>query len=91
MAYFVLEYRYGDMDARARARADHLAYMSRLHAAGQVVLAGPVGDGAGAMVLFRAGDEAEVRLLVEADPYTSAGASADITVRPWNVVVPDQS
>jgi hypothetical protein len=89
MPYFVLEYRYADLDARARAREDHLAYMRRLHDEGTVVLAGPVGDGGGAMVVLRVDDEAQVWRLVEDDPYTRAGASGDVTVRPWRVVVPD--
>jgi uncharacterized protein len=71
MAYFVLEYRYGDLDARARVRPEHLAYMSRLNAEGKVVMAGPFGDGSGAMVVFRVDEEAEVRRLVDVDPYTS--------------------
>ena len=37
MSFWVLEYRYADMDARARIRPEHLAYMNRLHAAGTVV------------------------------------------------------
>ncbi|WP_427385419.1 YciI family protein [Janibacter sp. G56] len=89
MAHFVLEYRYADMDARAQARPAHLAYMNRLHAEGKVVLAGPIGDGSGAMVIFRAADEAEVQGLVAADPYTVQGVSADATIRPWKVVIPD--
>lgn len=91
MAHFVLEYRYSDMDARARVRAEHLAYMSKLHAAGKVVMAGPVGDSSDALVLYRADDEAEVRRLVDADPYTSEGVCKDITIRHWNVVVPGHS
>lgn len=91
MAFFVLEYRYADMDARARARADHLEYLHGLADQGTVVLAGPVGDGSGAMVVYRAQDEAEVQRLVAEDPYTREGVAADHRVRPWNVVVPSQS
>lgn len=90
MAYYVLEYRYADMDARARTRSSHLAYMRDLHAQGKVLLAGPVGDGAGAMVVYRVDDEAEAERLVEKDPYTVEGVSADPVLRPWTVVVPAQ-
>jgi uncharacterized protein YciI len=79
------------MDARARVRPEHLAYMSRLNAEGKVVMAGPVGDGAGALVVYRADEEAEVRRLVDADPYTLEGVSTSATIRPWNVVIPDQA
>ena len=87
MSYWVLEYRYADMDARARVRADHLAYMGRLHEAGAVLLGGPIDDGGRAMVLLRADSEQAVERIVADDPYTAAGVGADHRIRPWNVVV----
>jgi len=87
MAYYVLEYRYGDMDKRAQVRPRHLDYMNRLHDEGVVVLAGPMADGAGAMVLLRAEDEGEARGLVEEDPYAVEGVSVDAQLREWNVVI----
>jgi uncharacterized protein YciI len=90
MAYYVLEYRYGDMDARARVRPHHLEYVAALHAAGKVLLAGPIGDGAGAMVIFRTADEAEARRLVDEDPYTKEHVAVDAQLREWNVVIPAQ-
>jgi len=90
MGHYVLEYRYADPEARARARPEHLAYMTRLHDAGKVLLAGPFEDGSGAMVIFHVSDEAEARRLVEEDPYTKAGVSTDVRLRQWNVVIPAQ-
>lgn len=91
MSFFVLEYRYADLDARARIRPDHLAYMKSLHESGTVVLAGPVGDGSGAMVVLQAGSEDEAAQVVKNDPYTAAGVGVDHVLRPWNVVVPAKS
>jgi hypothetical protein len=91
MSFFVLEYRYADLDARARVRPDHLAYASSLHKAGTVILAGPVGDGSGAMMVLQVGSEDEVRQVIANDPYTAAGVGVDHVLRPWNVVVPTQS
>jgi uncharacterized protein YciI len=91
MSFFVLEYRYGDLDARARVRSDHLAYLQSLLDAGIVILAGPVGDGSGAMMVLQVGSEQEARQVVNADPYTSAGVGVDHVLRPWNVVIPAQS
>jgi uncharacterized protein YciI len=88
MSYFVLEYRYADMDARARVRPDHLAYMRSLLQEGTVVLAGPVGDGSGAMVVLAVDSEEEARRVVRDDPYTAAGVGVDHVLRPWNVVIP---
>ncbi len=88
MAYFVLEYRYRDMDARARVRDEHLAYMNALHDEGKVVLAGPTADSAGAVVVMHVADQSEAQEVVSADPYTREGVSADVSLREWNVVVP---
>jgi uncharacterized protein len=90
MSFFVLEYRYADLDARARVRTDHLAYMHSMYEKGTVVLAGPVGDGSGAMVIIRAGSQEDAQQVVDADPYTAAGVGADHVLRPWKVVVPTQ-
>ncbi len=87
MSHWVLEYRYVDMDARARVRPDHLAFMSGLLEAGQVLAAGPIGDGGGAMAVFRADDEHAMRAIIAADPYTAAGVTSDHVLRPWQVVV----
>jgi uncharacterized protein YciI len=88
MSYFVLEYRYADLDARARVRPDHLAYLQSLHENGTLVLAGPVGDGAGAMMVLKVGSEEEAARVIENDPYTAAGVGVDHVLRPWNVVIP---
>lgn len=88
MAYFVLEYTYGDMETRARVRPRHLEYMTGLNTEGKVVLAGPVGDGAGALVVYEARSEDEVRRLIEEDPYTIEGVAVETSLREWNVVVP---
>jgi len=91
LSFFVLEYRYADLDARARIRPDHLAYVQSLHEQGTVVLAGPVGDGSGAMMVLRVGSQEEAEDIVRGDPYTAAGVGVDHVMRPWNVVVPAQS
>jgi uncharacterized protein YciI len=54
-------------------------------------MAGPVGDGSGAMIVLKVGSEEEARQVMENDPYTAAGVGVDHVLRPWNVVVPAQS
>jgi len=90
MSFFVLEYRYADMDARARVRPDHLAYLQSLLEEGTVVLAGPVGDGSGAMMVLQVASEQEARRVITNDPYTAAGVGVDHVLRPWNVVISAQ-
>lgn len=90
MAYYVLEYTYGDMETRARVRPRHLEYMTGLNVEGKVVMAGPVGDGAGAMVVYEAPSEDEVRRLIDEDPYTLEGVAVEHSLREWNVVIPSR-
>lgn len=87
MSHWVLEYRYADPDARARVRPDHLAYMTGLHEQGLVVMAGPVGDGGGALVVLRVESEEDVQQIIADDPYTAAGVSAGHVIRPWTVAI----
>ena len=88
MTFFVLEYRYADLDARARVRPDHLAYMQSLHSEGKVVLAGPVGDGSGATIaakleFFNPGGSVKDRIAVSMiDAAEAAGL-----LRPGTTVV----
>jgi uncharacterized protein YciI len=91
MSFFVLEYRYADLDARARVRPDHLAYARSLYEQGTLVLAGPVGDGSGAMMVLKLASADEADAIIKGDPYTPAGVGVDHVLRPWNVVVPAQS
>ena len=88
MSFFVVEYRYADLDERKRVRPDHLAYLQSLHEEGVVVLAGPVGDGSGAMMVMQVNSPEDARRVVSGDPYTAAGVSVDHVLRPWNVVIP---
>lgn len=90
MSFFILEYRYADMDARARVRPDHLAWLQSLLDDGTLVLAGPVGDGSGAMMVLHVTSEQEARQVVARDPYTVAGVGVDHVLRPWHVAIPAQ-
>lgn len=90
MRFFVLEYRYADMDARARVRPDHLAWLQSLLEEGKLVLAGPIGDGSGAMMVLHVASEEDARQVVARDPYTAAGVGVDHLLRPWNVTIPEQ-
>jgi uncharacterized protein YciI len=73
-------------DARFR---DHVAFLGRMEAAGQLVAAGPLGDepGAGLTVLRLPGigrwDEAE-RLATQDDASVTGGLFT-VRVRPWRV------
>ena len=87
---FVLTYDYVPdvLQKRTPFRADHLALIQELHAAGKILYAGafdPVTDGA--LFVFRADSQADVEAFVKRDPYVKNGVVTGHRVRPWNVVV----
>lgn len=88
MSHFLVEYRYVDMDARNRVRAEHLDYLHSLQDQGTLVMAGPLADTSGAVVVLDVADESAVRDVIAGDPYTREQATADHRIRAWNVVVP---
>jgi uncharacterized protein YciI len=85
----VLFYDYvGDVaQRRAPYREAHLALLNDLHASGDCVMAGALGDPPhGAALVFRSAEAAE--RFVGADPYMAAGLITAHRVEPWTVVVP---
>jgi len=90
MSFYVMEYRYSDQEARARVRPDHLTYLQALADEGKVVLAGPVDDGSGALMVLHVDSEEQARQIIADDPYTASGVGVDHVLRAWDVVVPTQ-
>ena len=78
-------------DLRARHMADHLVFLER-HAA-KVEAAGPLKTGddsaAGGLWVVEARDEAEVRRLVEEDPFWPTGLRKSVRVLSWTQVFAD--
>lgn len=58
-------------DERLAARPAHREWLGALHADGTVINAGPLADESGAVLLFRADDEAALREVLASDPYPS--------------------
>ena len=61
--------------------------MRDAHARGELVMAGALGEPAGALLIFRAADRITAENFATADPYVTAGLVRAWTVRPWTVVV----
>jgi uncharacterized protein len=84
----VLHYDYveGILEKRAPHREGHLGLLRELHAEGEVVLAGAVGDPpTGGLLVFRSAAGAEA--FAARDPYVEAGLVLAHRVEPWTVVV----
>jgi uncharacterized protein YciI len=88
--YFALMYDVVDhfIERRAQYRDEHLHLVRDLHARGEVVMGGALGDPPdGAMLIFKAHSAAIAEDFATRDPYVMNGLVTRWQVRPWNVVV----
>ena len=88
--YLVLRRRGPGFDADAEVEGqpdwdDHAACMIRLAKAGVLLFSGPFGDRAGALLIFRAENEAQVETWVAEDPWTANGVLETETLARWDV------
>jgi uncharacterized protein YciI len=74
-------------ERRPAHRREHLARIGRLIREGRVIEAGGATDFSKAVLLIRAGSEAEALALIEEDVYTSGGVWHRPTARPYGRVV----
>ena len=89
MPYFVLMY---DVVAdftnkRTPFRPAHLKEVRESNARGELVMAGALGEPAGALLVFRAADKSVAENFAANDPYVKEGLVTNWKVRPWTVVV----
>ena len=90
MPIFAVTYRYSDdVATRDVLRTEHRDYLRGLADQGLLLVSGPFGltDPAGALLLFRTDDKAEVDALVEKDPFTTSGVNVEITIAEWEPVI----
>ena len=72
-------------------RSAHLAKLDALHAQQRVLLAGPLTDGAGSLIVILAESLAEAESFAKEDPYTVNGVFERIEVHPFSQVFPDEN
>jgi uncharacterized protein YciI len=89
MAYFALTYDVVDdfITRRTPYRPEHLQLARDAHARGELVMAGALGEPAGALLVFKSGDGSAAERFAEADPYVTNGLVSRWQVRPWTVVI----
>jgi len=84
VARFVVELEFGDdQEGRLAVRPAHREYLATLVDRGKLLVAGPYADQTGAVLVYEAEDEEELRALLAADPYTPAGVVAGTRVHEW--------
>ncbi|MEU5988106.1 YciI family protein [Spirillospora sp. NPDC047418] len=85
MAHFILTYGYNDTPLRAERRPEHLEHLGRLEAEGSLLLAGPLADLSGGIIVLAADDLEAARALVEQDPYTRLDVTRDRELKEWKI------
>ena len=70
-------------DLRPQHRPAHLQHLEKIEAEGRLVLAGPLTDGAGSLIVVEAEDAAAAWAAVAADPYVQNGVFEDVEVHPF--------
>jgi uncharacterized protein len=89
MPYFALTYEVVDdfINQRTPYRPQHLQLARDAHGRGELVLAGALGEPAGALLVFKADDRSTAENFAKADPYVTSGLVKSWVVRPWTVVI----
>ena len=89
MPYFALTYDVVEDFASKRTpfRPSHLKEVRESHARGELIMAGALGEPAGALLIFRAADKSTAEQFAKNDPYVKEGLVKRWKVRPWTVVV----
>jgi uncharacterized protein YciI len=89
MPYFALIYDVVEDFANKRTpfRPAHLKEVRDAQARGELIMAGALGEPAGALLIFRAADKSAAETFAKNDPYVKEGLVSNWKVRPWTVVV----
>nr|WP_244173176.1 YciI family protein [Cutibacterium namnetense] len=84
MAVFIVETHYDPAHAEERmaARPAHLENLDRMRERGQLLNAGPLADGSGAVLIYTVPDRGVLERLIEADPYPKTAVQV-ASVREW--------
>jgi uncharacterized protein YciI len=84
MAKFVVEFIYGVNRAERQAvHPDHAAYLNRLAERGMLLLAGPLVDENGGLLIYEVADRAELRRVLDGEPYVRAGFVTKSRIHQW--------
>lgn len=89
MALFAVIYRYSEDTASLdQHRPEHREYIRSKVGKG-VIASGPMttSEGPGALILCSGNDEADVRALMDKDPFFELGLVTSREIAPWNLVM----
>lgn len=89
MIFVIIGYDGPDGQAKRKLhRQAHLDRMDSLNEAGKVLLAGPLTDGAGSLIVIEADSLEAAKAFAAGDPYVTQGVFARYEVHPFMQVYP---
>lgn len=87
VARFAVVIEFPDPERVNEVRPKHREYLASLLEQGKLYATGPFVDSSGALLVYEAANEAEVRRLLADDPYGQEGVVQVVSVKEWNVVM----
>ncbi|MBL7253180.1 YciI family protein [Paractinoplanes lichenicola] len=87
MSHFILTYAYNDTPERAARRQEHLDHLAKLQAEGSLLLAGPLADLSGGIIVLAAPDAEAAQALIDQDPYTRHDVTKNRELKEWKITV----
>jgi uncharacterized protein len=91
MKFVILGFDGPDGQAKRKIyRPAHLAHMEPLDRADRVVLAGPLTDHTGSLIVIEAGSLEEAQKFAQEDPYMIYGVFERVEVHPFTQVFPKE-
>ena len=88
VAFFTVVLKFTDnADLIEQARSAHGAYLKDQVANGTVHIAGPFEDGTGGVLVAETADQAELKQLLDGDPYVSQGVVVDTQIYPFKAAL----
>lgn len=92
MKFVIIGYDGPDGEAKRKIhRSAHLAHLEPLDHRGRVILAGPLTDKAGSLLVLDFETREEAEQFVKNDPYTVFGVFARVDIHPFMQVFPKQT
>lgn len=73
---------------RPELRPAHLAHLEKYDREGRVLLAGPLTDGAGSLIVLELDGADEARRVADDDPYRIGGVFESVEIHPFVRVLP---
>lgn len=70
----------------AQVRPAHRHHLTKLLESGNLLAAGPCTDDSGALIIYQAEDETQLRTFIHDDPFHREGIFLRWQIRPWKPV-----